>query len=76
MLIEAGHKVVCIVGGITGMVGDPRDPNLTKDAVLERTLKAKEEIDKNVQALEKQTKKIFGVEKVINNITFYSEMKV
>ena len=40
-LQRAGHKVICLVGGSTGLVGDPRP-------TAERVLKTKEEAAANV----------------------------
>jgi tyrosyl-tRNA synthetase len=43
-LQRAGHKVICLVGGSTGLVGDPRP-------TAERVLKTKEEAAANVERI-------------------------
>jgi tyrosyl-tRNA synthetase len=52
---EAGHKVIFLAGGGTGMIGDPK-PN------VERTLLPRETIVANVQALKTQAEKILNVQ--------------
>ncbi|MDL2363434.1 MAG: tyrosine--tRNA ligase [Patescibacteria group bacterium] len=51
--IKHGHKAVLLVGGATGMIGDPDGK---KD---ERNLKTLEEIDHNKQAISRQYQQIF-----------------
>jgi tyrosyl-tRNA synthetase len=75
-LRKAGHPVYGIVGGITGLIGDPRDPKLTKSAVTERLLKTKEEIAQNTIAIGEQLKKYADATDIVNNISFYEDMKV
>jgi len=58
-LKQAGHNPILLIGGATGLIGDPRPSD-------EREMKSKEEIDKNVEGLTKQAKEIFGFE-VVNN---------
>ncbi|MGB2699642.1 MAG: tyrosine--tRNA ligase, partial [Candidatus Phosphoribacter baldrii] len=43
-LQRAGHRVICLVGGSTGLVGDPRP-------TAERVLKTKEEAAANVERI-------------------------
>ncbi len=50
---KAGHKPVLLVGGATGMVGDPSGRS------EERQLQTIEQIDKNVQGLKKQFERLF-----------------
>lgn len=50
-LAQDGHKIIFLVGGGTGMIGDPKP-----DA--ERTLKTIDEIDNNVAKLKKQAEKL------------------
>jgi tyrosyl-tRNA synthetase len=45
---EAGHKVIVLIGGGTGMVGDPTDKNSA------RTLMSEKEIEKNGENIKKQ----------------------
>jgi tyrosyl-tRNA synthetase len=75
-LSDAGHMVYPLIGGITGLIGDPRDPKLSTSVVLERQLKTKQEISENVDALTAQLKKYAHVQEVINNADFYQNMSV
>lgn len=60
--IEHGHKVIIIVGGGTGMVGDPGGKS------QERNLLSDETVAANTEALRKQFKKLFaGAEFEITN---------
>ncbi len=62
-LINHGHKVIFLVGGGTGRIGDPK-PN------EERTLTDTSVIDTNVAKLKQQAQKLFGgaeIEFVNNN---------
>lgn len=52
--IKHGHKPFLLVGGATGMIGDP------DGKAEERTLKSLEEINTNKEGLAKQYKRIFG----------------
>jgi len=52
--IKHGHKPVLLVGGATGMIGDPDGKS------EERALKSEDEIDKNKQSIVAQYKQIFG----------------
>ncbi len=56
-LAKAGHKPILLIGGATGMIGDPRP-------TAEREIISKEEVLKNVDALKKQVENIFD-----NNVT-------
>ena len=58
-LKEAGHNPILLIGGATGLIGDPRPTQ-------ERSMISKEEVLKNVESLTKQAKKLFGFE-VVNN---------
>ena len=58
-LKDAGHNPVLLVGGGTGLIGDPKP-----DA--ERPMITKEEVDKNFKAIKAQAEKIFCFE-VVNN---------
>ena len=55
----AGHKPIMLVGGATGLIGDPRGNG-------ERTLKSFEEINDNYLKLKEQVEKLFGCETVNN----------
>lgn len=50
-LVRAGHKAIVLVGGATGMIGDPKDDT-------ERQLKSLEEIDANKKGIAAQYKQI------------------
>lgn len=52
-LADAGHKIVLLVGGGTGMIGDPRDSG-------ERALADTKIVEKNKRALKKQMQSIVG----------------
>ena len=58
-LKEAGHNPILLIGGATGRIGDPRP-------TTEREMKSIEEVEKNIVALTKQVKDLFGFE-VVNN---------
>ena len=58
-LARYGHKPILLVGGATGLIGDPKP-----DA--ERPIISKEEVEHNIAGLTKQAKEIFGFE-VVNN---------
>ncbi len=55
----AGHKPILLVGGATGMIGDPRP-------TTERAMISKEDVFKNYDALNNQISKLFGYEMVNN----------
>lgn len=67
-LKEAGHHPILLVGGGTGMIGDPRP-------TTERAMIAKEEVEKNFKSLKKQVEEIFGFE-VVNNNDWYKDINV
>ena len=50
---KAGHRPILLVGGATGMIGDPSGRS------EERQLQTVEQIDKNVQAIRGQLERIF-----------------
>ena len=58
-LAKYGHKPILLIGGATGLIGDPKPSN-------ERPMITKEEVEHNVIGLTKQAKEIFGFE-VVNN---------
>ena len=53
-LVKAGHKVIFLVGGGTGRIGDPKPDE-------ERTLTATEEIDQNVAKLKAQAQHLLSL---------------
>lgn len=58
-LKKYGHNPILLIGGATGLIGDPKP-------TAERAMITKEEVAKNVEGLTKQAKEIFGCE-VVNN---------
>ena len=65
-LAKYGHKPVLLIGGATGLIGDPKPTS-------ERQMITKEEVEKNVLGLTNQAKKIFGFE-VVNNYDWISKI--
>lgn len=59
-LKEAGHHPILLVGGGTGLIGDPKP-------TAERPMITKEEVEHNFQCLKKQAEDIFGFRVVNNN---------
>ena len=59
-LKDAGHHPILLVGGGTGMIGDPRP-------TTERAMISKEKVAEYCVALKKQAEDIFGFEVVNNN---------
>lgn len=70
--IEHGHKVIIIMGGGTGMVGDPGGKS------QERNLLSDEMVGANTEALRKQFKKLFaGAEfEMINNADWLRKLNL
>jgi len=58
-LKDKGHTPILLVGGATGLIGDPRP-------TTERAMISKEQVEKNIQGLKKQVEDLFGFE-VVNN---------
>ena len=66
-LAKAGHHPILLVGGATGLIGDPRP-------TAEREIISKEAVDKNVEGLKKQVKEIVGNDvEVVNNYDWMKE---
>lgn len=65
-----GHKAFLLVGGATGMIGDP------DGKANERNLKTLEEISKNKAAIASQYKQIFGDKSftLVDNYDWFKEM--
>lgn len=68
--IDHGHKAVLLVGGATGLIGDP------DGKAEERTLKTKEEIDKNKASIVAQYQRVFAGEPidVVDNYDWFNAM--
>ena len=58
-LKDAGHNPILLVGGATGLIGDPKPDT-------ERPMITKEQVQHNFECLKKQAIEIFGFE-VVNN---------
>ena len=69
-LLKAGHKPILLVGGATGLIGDPRPTE-------ERSLQSREVIFDNAEKLTKQVKRIVGegVE-MVNNYDWTKDITV
>ena len=67
-LKDAGHTPILLVGGGTGMIGDPRP-------TTERAMARKEEVNANFEKLKAQVEKIFGFE-VVNNNDWYKDINI
>lgn len=69
-LIEHGHKAHLLVGGATGLIGDPDGK---KD---ERNLKTVEEIDANKSAIVEQYKTVFAGQsfEIVDNYDWFKNM--
>ena len=65
-LKKAGHNPILLIGGGTGLIGDPKPK-------AERKMISYEEVEKNVEALTKQAKDIFGFE-VVNNYDWLKDI--
>ena len=64
-LRRAGHKVIVLVGGATGRVGDPR-------GTKEREKKEESEVENNFVKIKAQIKKLFGEDtQVVNNYDWF-----
>ncbi|MBQ8659247.1 MAG: tyrosine--tRNA ligase [Bacilli bacterium] len=67
-LAKYGHKPILLVGGATGLIGDPKPSQ-------ERQMITREEVQKNVEGLTKQAESIFGFE-VVNNYDWTKDISV
>lgn len=67
-LAKAGHHPILLVGGATGLIGDPKPTS-------ERPMISKEEVKKNFEGLKKQAQDIFGFE-VVNNYDWTKDINV
>ena len=70
--LEAGHKVILLIGGGTGMIGDPSG----KDK--ERVLLDAPTVARNAKAISKQAEHIFGSDafEVVNNLDWLGRLTV
>ena len=65
-LAKYGHKPILLIGGGTGLIGDPKPSK-------ERQMITRDEVLKNVEGLTSQAKKIFGFE-VVNNYDWIKDI--
>ncbi len=71
-LVLAGHKVIFLVGGGTGMIGDPKPDS-------ERELKSEAQTDANVAKIKAQAERLIGQGMditFVNNKSWLGEMKL
>jgi tyrosyl-tRNA synthetase len=68
--MKHGHKAVLLVGGATGMIGDPDGKN------DERSLKSPEEIAHNKEAIANQYRRVFGGQDftIVDNYEWFQDM--
>lgn len=67
-LANAGHHPILLVGGATGLIGDPKP-------TAERPMISKEEVEHNFKGLKRQAEEIFGFE-VVNNYDWTKDINV
>ena len=67
-LKDAGHHPILLVGGATGMIGDPKP-------TTERAMISKEQVKHNFEAMKKQAEDIFGFE-VVNNYDWIKDINI
>ena len=65
-LAKYGHKPILLIGGATGLIGDPKPS-------AERKMITKEEVERNVLGLTNQAREIFGFE-VVNNYDWIKDI--
>lgn len=67
-LARAGHHPILLIGGATGLIGDPKPS-------AERPMISYEEVEHNIKGLTKQAQDIFGFE-VVNNYDWTKDINV
>lgn len=67
-LVSQGHKAILLIGGATGLVGDPGGKS------GERQLLTLEKSLENAEGITKQVKSLFDVEAVVNNYDWLSKI--
>ena len=67
-IAKAGHHPILLVGGATGLIGDPKP-------TAERPMISKEAVEHNFKGLKKQAEEIFGFE-VVNNYDWTKDINV
>ena len=67
-LAKAGHHPILLVGGATGLIGDPRPTS-------EREIISKETLNKNLEGISKQVNEIFnGKAQIVNNYEWMKDI--
>lgn len=68
-LVKHGHKAIVLVGGATGMIGDPKED-------VERELKPLEEIEQNKQGIVAQYRRLLEGEafEVVDNYDWFKDI--
>lgn len=67
-LANAGHHPILLVGGATGLIGDPRP-------TAEREMISKDTVEKNLDGIRRQVSEIFeGKAEVVNNYDWTKDM--
>jgi len=74
-LQRAGHKVIAVVGGATGMIGDPSGKSKERNLLDEEALKT------NTEAIKNQLQKFINIEdptqgKVVNNLDWLGKLSM
>ena len=67
-LAKYGHHPILLIGGATGLIGDPKPSK-------ERPMITKEDVEHNVEGLTKQAKEIFGFD-VVNNYDWTKDISI
>lgn len=65
-LKDAGHHPILLIGGATGLIGDPKP-------TAERPMISKEEVEYNCKKITEQAQKLFGFE-VVNNYDWFKDI--
>ncbi len=69
-LSDAGHRVMLLVGGGTGMIGDPKEKG-------ERALVDTKTVERNARAVKRQMERIIGTKvPVVNNASWLSKVQL
>lgn len=67
-LAKVGHHPILLIGGATGLIGDPKPTS-------ERPMISKEEVKHNIDCLKKQAEQIFGFE-VVDNYEWTKDINI
>ena len=66
-LLKGGHNPIILLGGATGLIGDPKPS-------AERSIVKKEFVLENIESLEKQIKSIFPFKTYVNNFDWSKDI--